>query len=90
MRIGPQICQSVGRLFLQCGFGERTPDSGGAGNSPARAHFLYHPSPARHCAARRSIIVIGGGRVVESGTHEELQAMEDGVYRRLAALQFRG
>ena len=35
------------------------------------------------------IIVIAGGRVVESGTHEELQAMPDGVYRRLAALQFR-
>jgi len=35
------------------------------------------------------IIVISGGRVVESGTHGELQAMDDGVYRRLAALQFR-
>ena len=35
------------------------------------------------------IIVIAGGRVVESGTHQELQAIEDGVYRRLAALQFR-
>ncbi len=35
------------------------------------------------------IIVIAGGRVVESGTHEELQANEDGAYRRLAALQFR-
>lgn len=35
------------------------------------------------------IIVIAGGRVVESGTHQELQALEDGVYRRLAALQFR-
>lgn len=35
------------------------------------------------------IIVIAGGRVVESGTHNELQAIEDGVYRRLAALQFR-
>ena len=35
------------------------------------------------------IIVIADGRVVESGTHEELQAMKDGVYRRLAALQFR-
>jgi ABC transporter fused permease/ATP-binding protein len=35
------------------------------------------------------IIVIAGGRVVESGTHEELQATHDGVYRRLAALQFR-
>ena len=35
------------------------------------------------------IIVIAGGRVVESGTHEELFAIEDGVYRRLAALQFK-
>jgi ABC transporter fused permease/ATP-binding protein len=35
------------------------------------------------------IMVIAGGQVVESGTHEELQAMKDGVYRRLAALQFR-
>ena len=35
------------------------------------------------------IMVIAGGRVVESGTHDELQAMENGVYRRLAALQFR-
>jgi len=35
------------------------------------------------------IIVLAGGRVVESGTHDELQALEDGVYRRLAALQFR-
>ena len=35
------------------------------------------------------IFVITGGRVVESGTHEELQALEYGVYRRVAALQFR-
>ncbi len=35
------------------------------------------------------IIVIAGGRVVESGTHEELQAVKEGAYRRLAALQFR-
>lgn len=35
------------------------------------------------------IIVIDGGRVVESGTHDELQALPDGVYRRLATLQFR-
>jgi ABC-type multidrug transport system fused ATPase/permease subunit len=35
------------------------------------------------------LIVIAGGRVVESGTHEQLQAIEDGVYRRLATLQFR-
>jgi ABC-type multidrug transport system fused ATPase/permease subunit len=35
------------------------------------------------------IIVITGGRIVECGTHEELQGVEEGVYRRLAALQFR-
>jgi ATP-binding cassette subfamily B protein len=35
------------------------------------------------------IIVIAAGRVVESGTHEELRVREEGVYRRLAALQFR-
>jgi ABC transporter fused permease/ATP-binding protein len=35
------------------------------------------------------IIVIADGRVVESGTHDELQTIEGGVYRRLAALQFR-
>ena len=35
------------------------------------------------------IFVISGGRVVESGTHDELQALESGVYRRLAYLQFR-
>lgn len=35
------------------------------------------------------IIVISGGSVVESGTHEELQEMAGGVYRRLAAMQFR-
>ena len=35
------------------------------------------------------IVVVVEGRVVESGTHEVLQAIPDGVYRRLAALQFR-
>jgi ABC-type multidrug transport system fused ATPase/permease subunit len=35
------------------------------------------------------MIVIAGRHVVESGTHDELQAIEDGVYRRLASLQFR-
>jgi ATP-binding cassette subfamily B protein len=35
------------------------------------------------------IFVIAEGRVVEAGTHEELQALEGGIYRRLAALQFR-
>jgi ATP-binding cassette subfamily B protein len=35
------------------------------------------------------IFVLAGGRIVESGTHAELQALPDGVYRRLAALQFR-
>jgi ATP-binding cassette subfamily B protein len=35
------------------------------------------------------IIVIAGGLVVESGTHKELQAVAEGTYKRLAALQFR-
>ena len=35
------------------------------------------------------IVVIADGRVAESGTHEELQAIEGGIYRRLSALQFR-
>ena len=35
------------------------------------------------------IVVIADGRVAEFGTHEELQARENGVYRRLASLQFR-
>jgi ATP-binding cassette subfamily B protein len=35
------------------------------------------------------IVVIEGGRVVESGTHDELWKIENGTYRRLAALQFR-
>lgn len=33
------------------------------------------------------IIVIKEGRVVETGTHEQLQAREDGLYRRLSELQ---
>ncbi len=35
-----------------------------------------------------AIAVIDGGRVVEWGTHEELNARADGLYRRLSALQF--
>ncbi len=33
------------------------------------------------------IIVIDHGRVVESGSHDELIAREDGIYRNLNALQ---
>ncbi len=34
------------------------------------------------------IAVIDGGRVVESGTHDELSARPDGLYRHLSSLQF--
>ncbi|MFZ4774663.1 MAG: hypothetical protein ACOYM3_04825, partial [Terrimicrobiaceae bacterium] len=34
------------------------------------------------------IYVIEHGRVVETGTHDELFAKPDGTYRRLAELQF--
>ncbi|HLW29106.1 MAG TPA: ABC transporter transmembrane domain-containing protein [Kiloniellales bacterium] len=34
------------------------------------------------------IVVIDRGRMVASGTHEELMSEEEGLYRRLAALQF--
>jgi ABC-type multidrug transport system fused ATPase/permease subunit len=34
--------------------------------------------------------VIDDGRVVELGTHDELNALPDGLYRRLSALQFHG
>lgn len=35
------------------------------------------------------IVVMSGGQIVESGTHAELQAIPEGVYRHLASLQFR-
>ena len=34
------------------------------------------------------IFVIDGGKIVEKGTHEELSAMQDGIYNSLAKLQF--
>jgi ATP-binding cassette subfamily B protein len=34
------------------------------------------------------ILVLDGGHIVESGTHAELNAIEGGTYRHLAALQF--
>jgi subfamily B ATP-binding cassette protein MsbA len=33
------------------------------------------------------VVVLDGGRVVESGTHESLRAREDGIYRHLHKLQ---
>ena len=33
------------------------------------------------------VVVIHGGRIAEIGTHDELIAREDGIYRRLATLQ---
>jgi len=36
------------------------------------------------------VVVVHGGRVAEIGTHDDLMAREDGIYRRLATLQALG
>jgi ATP-binding cassette subfamily B protein len=36
------------------------------------------------------IVVVENGRIVETGTHEELSRIPDGLYQRLSALQFQG
>ncbi|MDL5044570.1 hypothetical protein QQ054_00725 [Oscillatoria amoena NRMC-F 0135] len=36
------------------------------------------------------IVVIEKGRVVEQGTHNELVSSENGLYKRLSAMQFEG
>jgi subfamily B ATP-binding cassette protein MsbA len=33
------------------------------------------------------VVVVHGGRIAETGTHDELMSREDGIYRRLATLQ---
>jgi ABC-type multidrug transport system fused ATPase/permease subunit len=34
------------------------------------------------------ILVLDGGRIVESGTHDELIQKKNGLYKRLHSLQF--
>ena len=33
------------------------------------------------------VVVVDNGRLAEVGTHDDLMAREDGIYRRLATLQ---
>ena len=33
------------------------------------------------------ILVMDNGQIVESGTHDELTAREEGIYRKLSSLQ---
>jgi len=35
------------------------------------------------------ILVIEKGRIVQSGTHQELMLVEDGLYKKLYEMQFR-
>jgi ABC-type multidrug transport system fused ATPase/permease subunit len=35
-------------------------------------------------------MVLDNGRIVEKGTHEQLMALENGIYRNLSMLQFAG
>jgi ABC-type multidrug transport system fused ATPase/permease subunit len=36
------------------------------------------------------ILVLDGGQIVEKGTHDQLMALESGIYRNLSTLQFAG
>ena len=36
------------------------------------------------------IMVIDNGRIVETGTHEQLIELENGIYHNLSTLQFAG
>ncbi|MBQ2307770.1 MAG: ATP-binding cassette domain-containing protein, partial [Clostridia bacterium] len=36
------------------------------------------------------IAVVSGGNIIERGTHEELMELENGIYKELYTLQFRG
>ena len=66
---------------------DRGQGAGGARRGDERPHHLRHRAPARHRPQRDRILVFDRGRIVETGTFDELVAKR-GVFAKLAEAQF--